>query len=246
MKKHTVIIKIFIFFLLLSAVVFVSDLLLLVKSNNPNVLGASTSEEGVAREKVTIATLTSFEQEDITEYEFVPYTTEYEEDPDLEYGVEEVINAGEDGVRTLNYRITHWLGDEIDRVLLSSEYTSPLPEVVRKGTKIVWKEFGTPDQGSLEYWHKMRVFATKYDSSCLGCNNTTALGAPVVQGVCAVDPKVISMYTHFYVPGYGLCQALDVGGLIKGNRIDLAFEDAGAVVWGSGYVDIYLLDNPPY
>jgi len=51
-----------------------------------------------------------------------------------------------------------------------------------------------------------------------------------------------------YVPGYGLCTALDVGGAIKGNKIDVGFYDLHAqsaeVGWkGSHYTDIYLLNN---
>ena len=92
----------------------------------------------------------------------------------------------------------------------------------------------------------MRVYATKYDHTCIGCNHTTALGAYLQKGVCAVDPTVIKYYTHFYVPGYGMCQALDTGGAIKGNRIDVAFENAAEALPWSHYVDIYLTDNPPY
>ena len=159
--------------------------------------------------------------------------------------MEEVITPGKLGTKTLTYLVTHWLDDEIDRVLLATEKEDPTTEVIAFGKKIIWREFDTPGLGTIKYWRKMRVWATKYDSTCLGCNNTTALGAPVQVGVCAVDPKVIEMYTHFYVPGYGRCQALDVGGAIKGNKIDLAFPDASAVPWGSQYVDIYLMDNVP-
>jgi 3D (Asp-Asp-Asp) domain-containing protein len=236
------IVRLFYIFALFLALVFITDAV----GAKGDVLGTSTyAGTDFTSNETAVETKTAFEQEEVTEYETIPFSTEYEENPDEEYGTEEVLRAGENGVRTLNYLVTHWLGDEIDRVLLSTEVDEPTTEIVSKGTKIIWGTFETPD-GEIDYWYKMRVFATKYDSTCLGCNNTTALGAPVKQGVCAVDPKVISMYTHFYVPGYGKCQALDVGGLIKGNRIDLAYEDASVGSWTTRYTDIYLMDNPPY
>lgn len=195
--------------------------------------------------KPFIVTETAFEKKEVTEEEEIPFETEYKDDPDLEYGKEEVLEPGEAGKKIYNYLITHWGDLEIDRVLLSSETVSPKTEIISLGKKIVWKKLSTPDLGEIKYWRKMTVWATKYDSTCLGCNNTTALGAPVKQGVCAVDPKTISMYTHFYVPGYGKCQALDVGGAIKGEKIDLAYEDASTAPWGAQYVDIYLMDNQP-
>lgn len=194
---------------------------------------------------ITISTTTAFAQKEVVENQEIPYETEKLDDEDLEYGKEEVSVPGVSGSRTTTYLITHWLDEEIDRTLLSTDVRDPVNEVVAVGRKIVWRELNTPDLGKIDYWAKMTVFATKYDATCLGCNNTTALGAPVHEGVCAVDPKVIPMYTHFYVPGYGKCQALDVGGLIKGNRIDLAFRDARSASWGAEYVDIYLMDNEP-
>lgn len=49
----------------------------------------------------------------------------------------------------------------------------------------------------------------------------------------AVDPKVISLGTTIEVPGYGKYEADDIGGAIKGNKIDVRFEKhEEAVRWG--------------
>jgi 3D (Asp-Asp-Asp) domain-containing protein len=192
-----------------------------------------------------IVTTTAFDQREEERYEAIPYDTVYVDDEDLEYGLEEVREPGEEGVKTFTYLVTYWVDEIIDETLIDTKVESPVTEVVAEGTKVVWRELDTPEYGEIKYWYKIRVWATKYDSTCEGCNNTTALGAPVQQGVCAVDPTVISMYTHFYVPGYGRCQALDVGGAVKGNKIDLAYEDHTQGSWRTGYVDIYLMDNEP-
>jgi 3D (Asp-Asp-Asp) domain-containing protein len=61
-------------------------------------------------------------------------------------------------------------------------------------------------------------------------------------GVAAVDPKVIRLKTPLYVEGYGYAIAGDVGGAIKGNRIDLCFDTyEQAVQFGRKNVKVYIL-----
>ncbi|GIW12685.1 MAG: hypothetical protein KatS3mg062_0124 [Tepidiforma sp.] len=99
------------------------------------------------------------------------------------------------------------------------------------------------------YRKKVTVWATWYNAShgpwVQGDPNygKTATGVIVKRGICAVDPEFIPLGTRFVVPGYGLCVAADVGGGIKGWKVDLGFpEDAGPNPWRTGNVDIYLLD----
>ena len=221
------------------------------------ILGAQTiaenidmfNEQEVSYPRVTykpqVVTTTAFDQKEVAKYETIPFEIVYIDDEDLEYGLEEIKEQGEEGLKTLTYLVTYWIDDIIDETLVNTQIEEFTTQVVTKGKKIIWRKLSTPEYGDIKYWYKMRVWATKYDSTCEGCNNTTALGAPVHQGVCAVDPTAIDMYTHFYVPGYGRCQALDVGGAIKGNKIDLAYEDHTKGDWRTGYTDIYLMDNEP-
>jgi cystine transport system substrate-binding protein len=62
----------------------------------------------------------------------------------------------------------------------------------------------------------MSVLATGY---CL--TGKTATGLPVGPGIVAVDPGVIPLGTRMTIPGYGEGVAADVGGGIKGARIDV-------------------------
>lgn len=49
----------------------------------------------------------------------------------------------------------------------------------------------------------------------------TATGRKPQVGVVAVDPRVIPLETDLFIEGYGYAVAGDVGGAIKGKRVDL-------------------------
>ena len=59
-----------------------------------------------------------------------------------------------------------------------------------------------------------------------------------------MDPRIINLRTKLYVPGYGIGQAGDTGGRVKGRRIDLGYDDASLVLWYK-WVDVYLLTPAP-
>lgn len=66
---------------------------------------------------------------------------------------------------------------------------------------------------------KAREMTVKSHAYCI--NGMTSRGVSTRRGVIAVDPKVIPYGSKLYVPGYGWGTALDTGGSIKGNTIDL-------------------------
>ena len=79
---------------------------------------------------------------------------------------------------------------------------------------------------------------------------TTAVGASVGVGTIAVDPKVIPYYTKMFIQTtngsrvYGMGTALDCGGAIKGNIVDLWFPTYGDCrSWGRRNVTVYILDK---
>lgn len=191
-----------------------------------------------------VKTETKFEEKYATESAKIEYDTEYKDDPEVETGIETVVQKGENGKKIKTIKITYYDGKEFDRVTTKTEIEKPTNEIISRGTKIVWKTLQTPD-GEIRYWKKIRVYATHYDSHCPGCNNTTAIGLQQGKGVIAVDPSVIKLRSNVYVPGYGKAVAGDTGGAIKGNIIDLGFDDARTAGWTARYVDIYLMDKAP-
>ncbi len=177
--------------------------------------------------------------------------TVYEEDPTMPSGSVRFV-TGTPGVRTEQWRITTKNGVEVSRVLVSSSVTTqPIPTRQITGTKPSQsRPTITTGKYTGSYTRTMNVRATWYAARDGGRSpgdpnyGLTAAGVQVTKGICAVDPTVIKMGTHFYVPGYGDCVAADTGGAIKGNAIDLGFPDsAGDPGWGTQFVTIYIIDG---
>ena len=183
--------------------------------------------------------------------EMIPPRVYQWEDANLPAGEVRIV-AGRPGERTLTYEVTYHNGQEVERVLLGVAVTRPAVAAQHIiGTKAVSGARTTVSTGDFvgTYSRKLNVWATWYnethgpwtrDHPAWG---TTATGARLAKGLCAVDPEVIPLGTRFVVPGYGMCLAADVGGGIIGNKVDLGFtEAAGDNPWATGYVDIYILD----
>lgn len=94
---------------------------------------------------------------------------------------------------------------------------------------------------------EMTVSATAYTAYCAGCSGVTATGqdlrANPNQKVIAVDPTVIPLGSKVWVEGYGTAIAGDVGGAIKGNKIDVFIpSQSDALAWGRKNITIKVLD----
>lgn len=209
---------------------------------SPAVLGdSSPSPTETLPINQPVTTESSFTEKLEEAVEVLPKKTIFEDNPEIEAGIEDVLDEGEDGKRVKIIKITYYKdGDEYDRKIVSTETTPPKDKKILRGTKIVWRTLDTPD-GTISYWKKLRVYATHYDSRCPGCNEWTAIGMRAGKGVIAVDPKVIPLRSKVYIPEYGMAIAGDTGGAIKGNIIDLGFDDAKTAGWRAKFVDIYLL-----
>jgi len=208
----------------------------------PQVLGEATSSPAQTLPvNQPVTTQSSFTEKLQEETEVLDKKTIYQDDPETEAGEEKVLDEGNDGKKVKIVKITSSKdGEEYSREIVSVETTQPKDKKILRGTKIVWKTLQTGD-GEVKYWKKMRVYATHYDSHCPGCDDYTAIGLKQGKGVVAVDPKVIPLRSSIYIPGYGMAIAGDTGGAIKGNIIDLGFEDARTAGWYAHFIDIYLL-----
>ena len=132
------------------------------------------------------------------------------------------------------------------RVLGYQVLEAPRPRIVVHGSKPFSALSDIAAQGFAGALHfagaALHVIATAYTSSCYGCSGFTASGSRAGLGIIAVDPRVIPLGTHLYIPGYGRAVAGDTGGAIVGNRVDLGFESvASAMRFGSREVTVYVV-----
>lgn len=91
----------------------------------------------------------------------------------------------------------------------------------------------------IRYKEVRDMVATAYTHT----GNPTASGQWPRVGVVAVDTRIIPMGTRLYVDGYGYATALDRGGDIVGDRIDVFMDtEEEALIWGVKKVAVYILD----
>lgn len=89
---------------------------------------------------------------------------------------------------------------------------------------------------------KIVMEATAYSSEDPGNGSYTARGNFLRRGLIAVDPDVIPLGTSLYIEGYGYAVADDIGGAIKGRRVDLGMNSHGeAIQFGRRDVVVYIL-----
>lgn len=142
-------------------------------------------------------------------------------------------------------------------------YAGPIDGIFGTGTANAVKEFqkqsGLPIDGVIgqdtikfleragaapsRYSRSLVMRASAYTSEDDGNGSYTYRGHQLRRGLAAVDPSVIPLGTRLYIEGYGYAIADDIGGSIKGNKIDLAFENRGdALQFGVQKVTVYILD----
>lgn len=93
------------------------------------------------------------------------------------------------------------------------------------------------------YSRSLVMKASAYTANDPGNGSYTYRGNVLRKGLVAVDPSVIPLGTRLYIKGYGYAIADDVGGAIKGNRIDLAYDSRrDALDFGVQRVTVYILD----
>ncbi|WP_407305943.1 ubiquitin-like domain-containing protein [Desulfosporosinus sp. SB140] len=147
---------------------------------------------------------------------------------------DKVVSRGSNGLQEQTVRLTLEDGKEVNREILGQRVVvAPTNQLVSRGA-----------QTSVSRGGKMinfkRAYAMRATAYCIP-GGTTTTGAPVRWGVVAVDPGVIPLGASVYVDGYGSACALDTGGAIQGNRIDLYMDsEAAADSWGVRSVLVYV------
>jgi 3D (Asp-Asp-Asp) domain-containing protein len=170
----------------------------------------------------------------------VPYTVRRTRDSRLDLGKSKVVTDGAPGLleRTLRIKVVN--GHDAGRELVSTRVIKPATtRVVAVGTRLPANTLVTT-RGTYTYRRIHRMVATAY----VGGGRPTSARYASGYGVVAVDPNVIPMHSKLYIEGYGYAVAGDIGGAIKGNRIDLGYGNYGAAMrYGRREVKVYVLER---
>ncbi len=198
----------------------------------PETQDAIVSDTVINYDKITYGTETSTAS--------VPYDTKYIDVQNIPRGSTKITQNGKNGISTATYKITYVNGVETERVLESEVITTyPTNQVVTRGVG------GTVTIGGKAYSYSYYIDCktTVYTGGGI-----TASGLPATENVIAVDPRVIPLGTKVFVSDpycyVGIRTAADTGGNIKGNFIDIYFDEDNPNLWGYGVrsARVYILD----
>lgn len=147
---------------------------------------------------------------------------------------DKVVSRGSNGAQEQTFRLTLEDGREVAREVLEQRVVkAPTNQVISRGSQTSVSRGGN----TIKF---KRAYIMKATAYCIP-GGTTATGAAVRTGIIAVDPRVIPLGKSVYVEGYGAARALDTGGDIKGNRIDLYMNSTQeAFSWGVRNVMVYV------
>lgn len=208
-----------------------------------DLLGIELSESETARTDLS-ASITEDTEINVDNVSYETITVDYAIDYDTEYvdvesvpkGKKVVHREGTEGVKTVTYKVTYLNGNEIEREQ-TDEYVSkaPVSRIVYNGVGGMVNIGGT----YYSYSAKLNCKSTVYSGG-----GTTASGLPASEAVIAVDPRVIPLGSRVYIEGVGIRTAADTGGSIKGNFIDIYYDQGNPAYYGYGikYVNVYILD----
>ena len=181
----------------------------------------------------------------IYEREPVEHVTVFQPDDSLT-GMETRRVEGSDGELVTEYHIAIEDGVEVEKTFVGQYYEpEPTNAVIYYAASAL--NSGAFSPADHHVVNTLRMYGTWYNAASSGRPAThpaygvTRSGVLLTKGIVAVDPNVIPLGTRLYIPGYGFAVALDTGGGIIGDRIDLGYPDGVAVDWYTGWTDVYIL-----
>ncbi|MFZ5968624.1 MAG: 3D domain-containing protein [Bacillota bacterium] len=201
-----------------------------------------------------VITVVRVESKYVSEKTRIPYQSITKFNEKMEKGVVNLIQKGSDGEKEVKYEILYEDGIEVSKTPVEEKIlVEPVNEIAEKGTA----QYVATSRGTMRVKQVIVMTATAYDASYESTGKRpgdkyygiTRSGTKVRPGVVAVDPKVIPLGTKLYIesmdkwPDYGFASAEDTGGAIKGNKIDLFYEDSNTVdKFGRRKVKVYILE----
>jgi len=192
--------------------------------------------------------VTRVEKELLKEVQPIAFETETRKNSELNQGVEEVVQDGSNGERTITTEVVYENGKEVNRRVVKEVVSkNPINKIIDIGTLAVVRPSRGSNGQDIAYSSMISCMSTAYtsdrgDSGTVTATGTTVRRNPDGYSTVAVDPRVIPLGTKLYIEGYGLAIAEDTGGAIVGNKVDVYVDSYDeAVNWGRRQVNVYIL-----
>lgn len=201
----------------------------------------------------TTIAVTRVEEKIVKQEMKMDFANDVRKSDDLDKGLVRVVKKGSSGLKELSIKVIFENGKEVKREIAEEKVLKePVNGIIEEGSRTTF----VSSRGQVtRFARALKMTATAYDATFESCGKhpdhpqygITYSGLRVRPGIVAVDPKVIPLGTYLYVEGYGEALAADIGGAIKGNRIDLYYESPSDVSkYGKRTVKVYVLDKPRY
>ncbi len=200
--------------------------------------------------------ITKLREEIVNQTEMVAFKISERYTTTVSRGSKRIIKEGKDGQREVTYRILYEDDQVISKEQVDQKIISkPVNAIVEIGIE---PKVTVSRSGELRYIKEICMNASAYTAGYESTRKRpgdygygrTATGMIAKRGVVAVDPRVIPLGSKLYIesadgyPSYGYAVAADTGGSIKGNKIDLFYEDlSDALHFGRRTVKVYVLEN---
>jgi len=186
------------------------------------------------------------------EWYIVPFETIENYTDSVSRGQTHIRQFGMDGTNEITTSVFYIGGREMNRLATGHAVLfAPIDEIIDIGTG--WLGSLTDvTRADFHYFRRVKMEATAYTAGycCTGKHpddpwyRITASGREVQHGIVAVDRNIIPLGTRLYVEGYGFALAADVGGAIRGYKIDLFMEDLeDALRFGRRHIYVWILDE---
>ncbi|WP_346939713.1 3D domain-containing protein [uncultured Clostridium sp.] len=192
--------------------------------------------------------VTRVDKELIKEVQPIAFETETRKNSELNQDVEEVVQDGSNGERTITTEVVYENGKEVNRRVVKEVVSkNPINKIIDIGTLAVVRPSRGGNSQDFAYSSMISCMSTAYtsdrgDSGTVTATGTTVRRNPDGYSTVAVDPRVIPLGTKLYIEGYGLAIAEDTGGAIVGNKVDVYVDSYDeAVNWGRRQVNVYIL-----
>ncbi len=219
-----------------------------IKLNENDIVKPKLNDE-IALNKSMDIEIKRVEIKTAKKYKDIDFDTVVKEDNNLEVGKSVILKNGIKGKKEYVYENYYLNSKLIDTKLIKTNIIKePVSKEIKKGTK---DYFITESGKKLKFKKALRVSATAYHAGFESTGKRpgdkyygmTRSGTQVRPGVIAVDPKVIPLGSKVYIKEYKkIYSAEDTGGAIKGNKIDIYYEDKDYVdKFGRKTLNIYVL-----